>query len=249
MSTLGSEPWVATWTPRAAKESAMPDAGSGRERPRYSFETRCRAVRLMLGGMSAAAAAAASVGADPSSAYRWLARYRADGGAGLRERSPARPWRRLLVEAIARYGTERGYPPSFRDLVTAHRTRFVDFGGVVLAGGVRARGPARARAGTGARPRADGGGTGARRLAPGARAGGHGRCASRAGGIGEPRCGRSRRAGQVRPAYEPSGSAGGAGERAARRRSRSSSLGSRNASNASVAWRHWPSATCDAICW
>ncbi len=68
----------------------MPDAGSGRERPRYSFETRCRAVRLMLGGMSAAAAAA-SVGADPSSVYRWLARYRADGWAGLR-RKGALPW-------------------------------------------------------------------------------------------------------------------------------------------------------------
>lgn len=96
----------------------MPNAGSPRERPRYSFETRCRAVRLMLGGMSAAAAAA-SVGADPSSAYRWLARYRADGGAELPEQSPPRPWRRLLVEAIARYGTEHGYPPSFRDLVKA----------------------------------------------------------------------------------------------------------------------------------
>ncbi len=96
----------------------MPNAGSRRERPRYSFETRCRAVRLMLGGMSAAAAAA-SVGADPSSACRWLARYRADGWAELREQSPPRPWRQLLVEAIARYGAERGYPPSFRDLVKA----------------------------------------------------------------------------------------------------------------------------------
>ena len=100
---------MATWTPQRAKGRAMPDAGSDRERPRYSFATRCRAVQLMLDGMSGAAAAA-NVGADPTSAYRWLARYRADGWAGLRGR-------RLLVEAIASYKAERGYPPSFRELV------------------------------------------------------------------------------------------------------------------------------------
>lgn len=96
----------------------MPDAGSDRQRPRYSFETRCRAVQLMLDGMSGTAAAA-SVGADPTSAYRWLARYRADSWAGLGERYPARPWRRLLVEAIAGFKAKRGYPPTIRDLVKA----------------------------------------------------------------------------------------------------------------------------------
>ena len=72
----------------------------------------------MLDGMSAPAAAT-SVGADPRTAYRWLARYRADGWEGLRELSPVRAWRRLLVEAIAGYRTERGYPPTIRDLVKA----------------------------------------------------------------------------------------------------------------------------------
>ncbi len=71
------------------------------------------------GGATPSRRAAASVGASSTSAYCWLARYRADGWAGLRERSPVRPWRRLLVEAIAGYRAERGYPPSFRDLVKA----------------------------------------------------------------------------------------------------------------------------------
>ncbi|MCY4391878.1 MAG: helix-turn-helix domain-containing protein [Chloroflexi bacterium] len=96
----------------------MPDAGSRRGRRRYSFETRCHTVRLMLDGMSAAAAAA-SVGAGPTSAYRWLARYRAGGWAGLRERPSSTHWRRLLVEAIAGFSAERGYPPTIRDLLKA----------------------------------------------------------------------------------------------------------------------------------
>ena len=93
----------------------MHDAGSRGAQVRYSYETRRRAVQLMLDGLSAPAAAA-SVGASPDSGYRWLARYRADGWAGLRER-PSPPWRRTLVEAIAGYRAERGYPPSILDLV------------------------------------------------------------------------------------------------------------------------------------
>ena len=96
----------------------MPDVGSGRERRRFSLEARCHTVRLMLDGMSAAAAAA-SVGAGPTSAYRWLARYRAGGWARLDERPSSTPWRLLLVEAIASYRAERGYPPSIRDLMKA----------------------------------------------------------------------------------------------------------------------------------
>ena len=94
------------------------DAERGPMRVRYSFEARRRAVRAMLGGASAHAAAA-SVGASPASAYRWLERYRADGWAGLRERPSSAPGRSALVEAIARYRAERGYPPSIRDLVRA----------------------------------------------------------------------------------------------------------------------------------
>lgn len=96
------------------RETKMHDAEGGPTRVRYSFEARCRAVQSMLGGMSGAAAAA-SVGADPRTAYRWLARYRADGWEGLLERRPT-PGQRALVEAFARLRTERGYPPSFREL-------------------------------------------------------------------------------------------------------------------------------------
>ena len=62
----------------------------------YSFETRCRAVAAMRSGMSPARAAA-SVGASRATGYRWLARYRAGGWAGLRERpsTPKRQPRRL----------------------------------------------------------------------------------------------------------------------------------------------------------
>ncbi len=95
----------------------MRDDRSCTGRMQHSYETRRRAVRAMLGGMSASAAAA-SVGVSPTSARRWLARYRADGWAGLRGRRPA-PGRRALVEAIARFRAERDYPPSVRDLMEA----------------------------------------------------------------------------------------------------------------------------------
>ena len=81
---------------------------------RYSFETRRRAIQSILRGMSGRAAAA-SVGADTTTVYRWLARYRADGWEGLREARPV-PGPRALVEAVARFRAERGYPPSIRDL-------------------------------------------------------------------------------------------------------------------------------------
>jgi len=84
---------------------------------RYSFETRRRTVQSMLGGMSGRVAAA-SVGADATTVYRWLARYRAHGWEGLREGRPA-PGPRALVEAVARFRAEHGYPPSIRDLQKA----------------------------------------------------------------------------------------------------------------------------------
>ena len=124
------------------KESAVKahDAERRPERARYSFETRRRAVESMLGGMSGSAAAT-SVGADTRTAYRWLARYRADGWEGLRERRPP-PGRRALVEAIARCQAERGYPPSVRDLqqaagfsstsVVAYRLRACERAGLIV---------------------------------------------------------------------------------------------------------------------
>ena len=84
---------------------------------RHSFEARRRTVQAILGGMSGRAAAA-SVGADTRTVYRWLARYRADGWEGLRAGRPA-PGPRALVEAVARFRAERGYPPSIRDLQKA----------------------------------------------------------------------------------------------------------------------------------
>ena len=74
----------------------MHDATSHPKRMRYSYETRCRAVDAMLGGMSPAEAAS-SVGASRATGYRWLRRYGTGGWAGLRERpsTPKRQPRRL----------------------------------------------------------------------------------------------------------------------------------------------------------
>ena len=99
------------------RDMKVHDAEGCPTRVRYSFEARCRAVQSMLGGMSGAAAAA-SVGANPRTAYRWLARYRANGWEGLLERRPT-PGQRALVEALARLRAERGYPPSFREMQKA----------------------------------------------------------------------------------------------------------------------------------
>ena len=67
----------------------MHDATSQPKRMLYSFEARCRAVDAMRSGMSPARAAA-SVGASRATGYRWWARYRAGGWAGLRAR-PSTP--------------------------------------------------------------------------------------------------------------------------------------------------------------
>ena len=70
-------------------------------RMRDSYESRRRAVELvLLQGMSVAAAAA-SQGMGRSTLYRWLARRRAEGWEGLRDRS-SRPQRspRRTAEAV-----------------------------------------------------------------------------------------------------------------------------------------------------
>ena len=72
-------------TTQVPKEVPLHDATSQPKRMLYSFEARCRAVSAQRSGMSPARAAA-SVGASRATGYRWLARYRAGGWAGLRER-------------------------------------------------------------------------------------------------------------------------------------------------------------------
>lgn len=69
-------------------------------RMRYSFESKLRAVRLVEAGMSVAEAARRQ-GAARSTVQRWWRRFRAEGAAGLRERSsrPRRSPRRLAAEA------------------------------------------------------------------------------------------------------------------------------------------------------
>ena len=61
--------------------------GMQARRMRYSWESRCRLVSLVLAGMSVSEAAA-SLGASRATGYRLRARYRAGGWEGLRDRPP-----------------------------------------------------------------------------------------------------------------------------------------------------------------
>jgi transposase InsO family protein len=69
-------------------------------RMRFSFESRCRIVQLMLAGQSPQAAAAAC-GASRATGYRLWARFRSGGWEALRDRSsrPRRQPRRLSPQA------------------------------------------------------------------------------------------------------------------------------------------------------
>ena len=69
-------------------------------RMRYSLESRCRVVQAVLDGATPEETALAQ-GAGRSSGYRWWGRYRAAGGASLRDRpcTPHRQPRRLSREA------------------------------------------------------------------------------------------------------------------------------------------------------
>lgn len=71
-------------------------------RMRFSFESRCRAVQLMLDGRPVAVAAA-STGASRAPGYRWWRRFRREGWDGLHERrsTPHRQPRRLSPAAEA----------------------------------------------------------------------------------------------------------------------------------------------------
>ena len=80
----------------------MADATGRPQRMRYSFEARCRAVALMGTGVRPGTAAQ-TVGASRATGYRWWARFKAEGWAGLRERrsTPLRQPRRLSAAAEA----------------------------------------------------------------------------------------------------------------------------------------------------
>ena len=81
----------------------MLDATYPPARMRFSFESRCRIVQLILEGESPAAAAGAS-GASRATGYRLWRRYRDGGWEALRDRpsTPKRQPRRLSVECEAK---------------------------------------------------------------------------------------------------------------------------------------------------
>ena len=74
----------------------MSDPKSPPLRMRFSYESRCRAVQLMLSGEGVATAAAAA-GASRATGYRWWQRFQNHSWAGLLERrsTPHRQPRRL----------------------------------------------------------------------------------------------------------------------------------------------------------
>jgi len=78
----------------------MPNATHPPRRMRFSFESRCRIVQLVLAGQSPQAAAAAC-GASRATGYRLWARFRGGGWAALADRpsTPRRQPRRLPAEA------------------------------------------------------------------------------------------------------------------------------------------------------
>jgi transposase InsO family protein len=83
-----------------AEEARMLDAVCPPRRMRFSFESRCRIVQLILAGESPQAAAAAC-GASRATGYRLWARFQEGGWAGLADRpsTPKRQPRRLPPEA------------------------------------------------------------------------------------------------------------------------------------------------------
>jgi transposase len=82
-----------------AKEARMLDAVCPPKRMRYSLESRCRIVRLILDGASPQAAAAAC-GASRATGYRLWRRFQEGGWAALADRpsTPKRQPRRLPAQ-------------------------------------------------------------------------------------------------------------------------------------------------------
>jgi transposase InsO family protein len=93
-----------------AEEARMLDAVCPPGRMRYSLESRCRIVQLILAGSSPQAAAAAC-GASRATGYRLWRRYREGGWAALADRPPVpkRQPRRLSNELEQRILTARAY--------------------------------------------------------------------------------------------------------------------------------------------
>src|SRR5205823_9113890 len=88
----------------------MPDAVCPPRRMRYSLESRCRIVQLILAGESPQAAAAAC-GASRATGYRLWRRYQEGGWAALADRPPVpkhQP-RRLSCELEERILAAREY--------------------------------------------------------------------------------------------------------------------------------------------
>jgi transposase len=88
----------------------MPNAVCPPRRMRYSFESRCRLVALVLAGTSPRAAAAAC-GASRATGYRLWRRFQEGGWAALLDRPPVprRQPRRLTVGAEAEILEARSY--------------------------------------------------------------------------------------------------------------------------------------------
>jgi transposase InsO family protein len=93
-----------------AKEARMPDSVCPPKRMRYSFESRCRIVSLILAGESPQAAAVAC-GASRATGYRLWRRFQDGGWAALADRSstPIRQPRRLLPEVEAEIVAARAH--------------------------------------------------------------------------------------------------------------------------------------------
>ena len=123
----------------------MLDATYPPARMRFSFESRCRIVQLILEGESPAAAAGAS-GASRATGYRLWRRYRDGGWEALRDRpsTPKRQPRRLSVECeaglpkperepVVRYERER--PGELLHVDTKRLNRFWQVGKRILGDG------------------------------------------------------------------------------------------------------------------
>jgi transposase InsO family protein len=93
-----------------AEEARMRESVCPPRRMRFSFESRCRIVQLVLAGESPQAAAAAC-GASRATGYRLWRRYRDGGWAALVDRPPVpvRQPRRLSVAAEAEILEARAY--------------------------------------------------------------------------------------------------------------------------------------------
>ena len=111
-------------------------------RMRFSFESRCRIVQLVLAGESPQAAAAAC-GASRATGYRLWARYRAGGWAALADRpsTPRRQPRRLSSEVEAEILAWREHLQAGPAVIAAILERPISTVGKVLRRAGRSRLP------------------------------------------------------------------------------------------------------------